>query len=83
MSKIFSAFCVLCGILAVVAGVYFSISMLWHGILQVIHEVRATNMNESALAWGVVKIIFCELPMIPAWLVALFCFKTGLDLLDC
>ena len=50
-------------IAGIVLGAYLGIwVMLIGGIIQIVNAVQASPVSGSDIAYGVVKIIFCELP---------------------
>lgn len=57
---------VLCLGLAVIAGgVYVGIwEMLVGGIVQVIDQCKAPTTDAGTVAWAIVKIVFCEVPIV-------------------
>jgi hypothetical protein len=55
----------------VALGVYGSlVIMLMHGIVMVTHGLQAHPDNSSQIAWGIVRIVFCELPAAVGFIAA-------------
>ncbi len=51
-------------IASVLGGLYCGVVlMLIGGIIDILREVRAEDMNSTNVAWGVAKILFCEMPI--------------------
>lgn len=65
-------------IASIILGIWLTIwVMLAGGIMQIVDGVQAGIGSD--IAWGIVKIIFCEIGMIPMWIG---CFIGGLIKLD-
>lgn len=65
-------------IASIILGIWLTIwAMLAGGIMQIVDGVQAGIGSD--IAWGIVKIIFCEIGMIPMWIG---CFIGGLIKLD-
>lgn len=65
-------------IASIILGIWLTIwVMLAGGIMQIVDGVQAGIGSD--VAWGIVKIIFCEIGMIPMWIG---CFIGGLIKLD-
>lgn len=61
-------------IASIILGIWLTIwVMLAGGIMQIVDGVQAGIGSD--IAWGIVKIIFCEIGMIPMWIG---CFIGGL-----
>lgn len=65
-------------IASIILGIWLTIwVMLAGGIMQIVDGVQAGIGSD--IAWGIVKIIFCEIGMVPMWIG---CFIGGLIKLD-
>ena len=66
-------------VLGVVLGLYAGVWWAFvGGIVQVITEIRADEMNTMSLAWGIARILFCA---VIGWISALILIFPGLALI--
>lgn len=65
-------------IASIILGIWLTVwVMLAGGIVQIVNGVQ-TGLG-SDIAWGIIKVIFCEIGIIPTWIG---CFIGGLLKLD-
>jgi hypothetical protein len=65
IGRLLGLFVMLIGFAVVALGVYVGIwEMLVGGIVQIIDQCKAPTTDAGTIAWAIVKIIFCKLPII-------------------
>lgn len=84
MNKVFGILIILAGIALIALGVYTGIvGMLIGGIVDIINQIKAPTTDALAIAVAIVKIVFCELPIVIGFWTGMFTVVNGVNLCSC